>query len=58
MEENEKLQNEKLQVELTEEQKKEQEKQGKNVLDAFFERKTEEGMMLAKRGYRVNHEEV
>ena len=49
---------EKLQVELTEEQKKEQEKQGKNVLDAFFQRKTEEGMMVAKRGYRVNGKEV
>jgi hypothetical protein len=57
MEENEKLQNEKLQEE-SEEQKKEQEKQGKTVLDAFFERKAEEGQMVAKRGYRVNHQEV
>ena len=57
MEENEKLQEEKLQEE-TEEQRKQREEQGKKVLDAFFERKTEEGMMTAKRGYRVNHEEV
>ena len=49
---------EKLQVELTEEQKKEQEKQGKNVLDAFFSRMAEEGKMVAKKGYRVNHQEV
>ena len=46
------------QEELTEEQRKQREEQGKKVLDAFFERKTEEGMMTAKRGYRVNHEEV
>ena len=55
-EENEK--NLQEQEELTEEQRKQREQEGKQVLDAFFERKTEEGMMLAKRGYRVNHEEV
>ena len=52
-------QNEKnLQGKTEEELAKEKEEQGKQVLDAFFERKTEEGMMTAKRGYRVNHEEV
>jgi hypothetical protein len=44
--------------ELTEEQRKQREEEGKQVLDAFFERKAEEGQMVAKRGYRVNHQEV
>lgn len=58
MEENEKLQEEKLQEETEEQKKEREEKQGKNVLDAFFERKAEEGQMTAKRGYRKNHQEV
>lgn len=44
--------------ELTEEERKQREQEGKQVLDAFFQRKTEEGQMTAKRGYRVNHQEV
>jgi hypothetical protein len=47
-----------LQGKTEEELAKEKEEQGKKVLDAFFQRKTEEGQMTAKRGYRVNHQEV
>ena len=46
------------QEELTEEQRKQREEEGKQVLDAFFQRKTEEGQMVAKRGYKVNGKEV
>lgn len=46
------------QQELSEEQRKQREQEGKQVLDAFFQRKTEEGQMVAKRGYKVNGKEV
>ena len=46
------------QEELTEEQRKQREEEGKQVLDAFFQRKTEEGQMTAKLGYRKNGKEV
>lgn len=46
------------QEELTEEQRKQREEEGKQVLDTFFDRKAEEGYMVAKLGYKKNGKEV